>query len=331
MSVTPQDYIFLMRRRVYLRFTLTCSMYALFGTPPTLAQIPQRLDRCLPHPGLPDEISDMREEAHAKLPAASGATELKRTIIIDDVAFDGPTRMPDSVRERLVAEIKQRSYDADSSWLEEIEDASILGAWQDEGFIKALPSARAQTVSTDRTVRHVLLTVHVDEGLQYKLGDVRFRSSDPAVPLVFSNEELQKVIPLREGELFIVRTVREALDALRELYMSRGNIDSLVSAITDIDGEQQRISLTLEIDQGKQYRLGKVEVFGPNPQLEDLLKSALKSGEVYNHQVLRNFLKEQRSSLPPDTSFQDIDYHRNPNSGTVDLRFNFQSCPQMHE
>jgi outer membrane protein assembly factor BamA len=306
-------------------------MCALLGGPPISAQISRRLDRCLPYPSLADEINDTHEEMHAKTAATPGATALKQTVIIDDVKFDGATVMPDSVRERLVAELKQRSYDAGSRWLEEIQDGSILGVWQDEGFLKVLPTARAQTVRTDGTVQHVSLTVHIDEGLQNKLGDVRFLSSDPAVPLIFSTEELRNMIPVREGEIFNVQKIREGLDAMRRLYVSHGYIDFVVSVTTDIDGEHQRILLTLEIDQGEQYRIGKVEVFGPNPQMENLLKSTLKPGEIYKDQVLQTFLKEHKASLPPDVSFQDIDFHRDLKSGTVDLRFNFQTCAQLRQ
>jgi hypothetical protein len=126
-----------MRRRGYLLVALTCVLCALFCSLPVSAQISRRLDRCLPYPSLADEINDMHEEARAQIAAAAGATELKRTIIIDGVEFDGPTRLPDSIRERLVAELKQRSYDANSRWLEEIQDASIRDVWQDEGFFKA--------------------------------------------------------------------------------------------------------------------------------------------------------------------------------------------------
>ena len=269
----------------------------------------------------------MREEVRAKI----AATAVPRIVVIDDVKFDGPTHLPDATRGRLVAELTQRSYDADSRWLEEIQDRSIRDVWQDEGFLKVLPTARAQTVRTDGTVQHVSLTVHIEEGLQYKLGDVRFLSSDLAVPLIFSTEELRNMISVREGEIFNVQKIREGLDAMRRLYVSHGHIDSVVSVTTDIDGEHQRIVLTLEIDQGKQYRIGKVEVFGLTPQMEVLLKSILKPGEIYNDQIVGNFLKEHKSSLPPDVSFEDIEVRRNVKSGTADLRFNFQTCPQPEQ
>jgi Surface antigen variable number repeat len=332
LAVIPgKVYIFVMWRRGYLLLALTCLTCVLVCSAPISAQISRRLDRCLPYPSLADEISDMREGVRGNAASTPGATALGRTVVIDDVKFDGPTRLPDPARERLIAEIKRRSYDAGSRWLDEIQDGSIRDAWQDEGFFKVLPTARAQTVSSDGTVQHVSLAVHIDEGLQYKLGDVRFRSSDPTASLVFSNEELRKVIPVRDGDIFNVQKIREGLNALRRLYGSHGYIDFVVSATTDIDGEHQRILLTLEIDQGKQYRIGKVEVFGPNPQMENLLKSTLKPGEIYKDQVLQSFLKEHKSSLPPDISFEDMEFRRNVTSGTVDLRFNFQTCPQPQQ
>jgi hypothetical protein len=54
----------------------------------------------------------------------------------------------------------------------------------------------------------------------------------------------------------------------------------------------------------------------------------LKPGDVYRDRVVENFLKEHTSSLPPDIASQDIDFHRNVNSGTMDRRFNFQTGAQ---
>ncbi|MFZ0882268.1 MAG: hypothetical protein WAN14_02635 [Candidatus Acidiferrales bacterium] len=109
--------------------------------------------------------------------AAAGAPVAKRAVVIDDVKFDGPIDLQDAVRERLVDRLKGASFDADSGWLNEVQEAWIRGAWQDEGFFKVIAAARAQIVGTEATTQHVLLIVHVDEGLQYRLGDVQSRSA----------------------------------------------------------------------------------------------------------------------------------------------------------
>jgi hypothetical protein len=127
--VAGKVYVLVMWRRGYLMLALACTLWVLFCSPPVSAQISRRLDRCLPYPRLADEISDRRAELEilAKTVGEEGAPARARTVVLDDVGFDAPTRMPD-VRERVVAELKLRTFEADSDWLEELQNVSIPGA-----------------------------------------------------------------------------------------------------------------------------------------------------------------------------------------------------------
>jgi outer membrane protein assembly factor BamA len=109
----------------------------------------------------------------------------------------------------------------------------------------------------------------------------------------------------------------------------RGYIDFVATPVTDIDDETGRISLMMELDQEKQFRLAKIEVLGTDPNMVALVKSKFKGGDVFNGQLIKSFLAENKSSLPPDVSSQDIDLHRDINRGTVDMQFNFQTCEQL--
>jgi outer membrane protein assembly factor BamA len=323
-------YIFVVWRLGYLRLALTCLMCVLFCSPRSSAQISRRLDRCLPYPSLADEIGDMREEVRAKIAANAGPETVQPTVVIDEVRFDGPIRLPAPAQEQLVAELKQGIFKADSAWLEETQ-WSIRGAWAGEGYFKAEPTARAVVMSADKTGQHVRLTVHVDEGLQYTLGDIQFRSSDPHDPLIFSSDELRKLVHVQEGDILHAEAIREALDAMKELYGLHGYIDVVFTPLMEFDDERSSVVLVLAVDQEKQFRLGKIEVFGPNPNIEGLLKSTLKPGDICNIQSIKNFLADNKSSLPADVSFEDIEFHRDVRSGTVDVRFNFQTCPQVQQ
>ncbi|MGC1966787.1 MAG: hypothetical protein WA673_10015, partial [Candidatus Acidiferrales bacterium] len=77
------------------------------------------------------------------------------------------------------------------------------------------------------------------------------------------------------------------------------------------------------------YRVGKIEVFSSNPAIETALKTKLHSGDVFNSQLIQDFLAEKKLSLPPDVSMSDVSVHRNVKSGKADLRLNFQTCPQV--
>lgn len=298
---------------------------------PAFGQISPRLKRCLPYPTFADEVRDAQREVDSKTAAATSTPDSRQSVVIDDVKFDGPIHLQDFDRERLVAQLKASRFDANSGWLEEVRDPWIRGAWADEGFFKVEASARAEVIKSDGSLEHVLLTIHVNEGFKYGLGDLSYRSADPTDHLVFSNEQLGSLLHMHEGDVFSAEKVRDAIEAMKQLYGSRGYIDFVVTPLTDIDDERGRISLIMEVDQGKQYRLAKIEVFASDSVIETLVRSRFHVGDDFNSDLLRNFLVENRSSLPPDVSMDDIDLHRSVKNGTVDLRFNFQTCPQAKE
>jgi len=317
-----------------LRFVLSGVICALLYPSLTCAQLSQRLEKCLPYPTYAQEIRDMDEEIAAKMELEEPRRPLEavQNIIIDEVRFDGPIHISDSDRQQLVSELKQHDLSNATDWLEEFREVGIMGMWRDRGYFKVEATAKEEIVKKDSAGEHVLVIVHVDEGSQYRLGSVQFRSSDPDDPLVFPLEELRKLIPMSEGDIFSAEKIREGLDALKLLYGSEGYIDFVVEPLTEIDdGSEHRISLVMELDQQKQYRVGKIEVFGPNPAVETFLKSKLKTGDIFGSRTIENLLRENETVLPPDVSIEDFEFHRNTKNGTVNVRFNLQTCPQIQD
>ncbi len=268
--------------------------------------------------------------------ARTRTNEPQQRIIIDDVKFDGPIHVSDAVRQQVVSDLKQHNFndnpDSESAWLGEIEAVGLRSVWQDQGYFKVEATAKEEFIRNDSMGKHVRIVAHINEGQQFRLGDVQFRSSEPVEPLAFGPDELRRLIPMGEGDIFSATKIREGLDALRDLYGSHGYIDFVATPLTDIDDSRQRISVVMELDQQKQFRVASVEVFGLDLKMETLLKSKLKPGDVYNWQVVEDFLKQNASALPPDISPSDIELHRNVRRGTVDFRFNiFQGCPNLPE
>ncbi|HLB88357.1 MAG TPA: POTRA domain-containing protein [Terriglobales bacterium] len=299
-----------MGRRTARQFVLLGVIYTLFCSPPICAQFPQRLKRCSPYPTLAEEISAIRAETpHPK-------------VIIDTVRFEGATHLPDSVLEQLIASVKQQEFEADSDWIGELEEVGIRGTWQQQGYFHAKVTAKVQPVGGDSTHERFSVTVHVDEGPQYRLGDIRFVGET-----VFPPEELRKLIPLREGELFNVAKIRDGIEALRKMYRSKGYIDFVAGPETEVDDVRQCISLVMEVQEGPRFRVRRVEVIGLDPRMETLLRSKLKSGEPFNPELVDDFYKENKSVLPPEVSPQDMEVYRNVRNSMVDLVFDFWTCP----
>src|SRR5712692_7603240 len=75
-----ESLLLIMARGNAIRFVLLAGLCALLSTPPMRAQVPRRLEKCLPCPTLAQEIQDMRDEID----------QLERyPIILDSVRIEG--------------------------------------------------------------------------------------------------------------------------------------------------------------------------------------------------------------------------------------------------
>ncbi|HEX9223315.1 MAG TPA: POTRA domain-containing protein [Candidatus Acidoferrales bacterium] len=250
-------------------------------------------------------------------------------VIIDDLKFDGAIHLPEEVLAQLVAEIKRHEFQADSDWLGELAEVPVRNAWQEQGYFRVLPTAESQVLSADSATRHVSVIVHVNEGPQYRLSEVRFQSAQDPRPGsdLFPLGELRQQIPLRDGDLFNVEKIREGLDALSRLYGSKGYVDFTAEPRTDVDNERQTVALTIVLSKEQQYRVASMEILGLDPGLESLLRSLIRPGEIFNPPILNNFYKEHKSVLPPGAAPEDDEILRDIRNATLALRLDFRPCP----
>ena len=252
-------------------------------------------------------------------------------MIVDSVKFDSPAHLPDSSEEpEIISEIKQHMFDYGQEGLDEVLEVRIRLAWEEHGFFKVLAHAQSQVVSSDSAYEHVVVTIHVDPGQQYRLGGVRFRSSDPddRDTLAFPLAELRKLIPLQEGDIFNVTKVRESLDAMKKLYDSHGYVNFVAIPETEVDDATQRISLVMELDQGKQFRVGKVEVLGLAPGKAAALTSRVKPGDVFQYSLVKTFVEANIPNFLDVESSEVLDIRKRQRDGRVDIVVDFRRLPK---
>jgi hypothetical protein len=291
------------------------------------AQTADRLDRCLPYGSYNRKIAAMRNEKAE--PVDFEHSPLR--VVIDDVEFDGPISLSVTDRQTLTTRLKALPIDGEGDWLGHLQESELPGWWEDHGYYKAKLTATATTLATDRSGQRVALRVHVEEGAQFRLGTVTFRSSDPDEPLVFPTSELMKQLELREGDVLDSSKVRATIAALNLLYGSDGYIDCVVIPITDVDDQTGRIALVLELDQQKQFRIRNIEVLTTNSVVRSSVESSIKSGDVFNITLVQRVLKENASFLPHDVSDRDMILQRDVKTATVDMRLELEPCPQLHD
>ncbi len=186
-----------------------------------------------------------------------------------------------------------------------------------DGYFKVMPDGKSRVVFEDAQAQHVIVTIHVDAGPQYWLGNVAFRTSDPDEPLVFSAGELRPLLSLQEGDVFNVAKIRESLDAMHRRYVENGYINFVTTPNTEVNDATQRISIIFELDQGKQFRISKVEVHGLDPGREAVLLSKLHPGDIFRNSAVEDAVQSLAPGLSADALRESLRLHKNEKSGTV--------------
>lgn len=276
------------------------SLLCLCALPAQAQKIPKR---CLPHPAV------------ARPPQ----------VYVDRIAFDR-TKLPSEIsRDGLLASLRSRVREAGSGWRAEAARA-VRDAWQDAGYFQAVAKVTPR-LAVGAAGGHVALTIHVDPGPQYRLSRIRIRTVAPGGKLDFSRQTLRDMIPLRYGEMFDRSKLLAGIREIREFYGARGYIDMTVTRGFHIHSKIDRLSIYLFLDQGTQYRVGRLTILGLGPSLKSLLRSKISPGDVFNWNHVLSFYQSQQPVLPPHASPQDDEVYRVPKTDKVDVWLDFRACP----
>lgn len=309
-----------------LRFAILAlvQVFALDGV--VQAQLPPRLERCLPYPTLAQEISAMREETRAQ----ESQLVPEPRVIIASIRFVPATHISEFARSRIISSIKSPEFydDPNMDWLEEMQGVGIRWALQDSGYWNAKVKVNARLLDGNRRRHRYVLTLRIDEGPQYRLGSVHFKPADPdKASLLFSASELRQYVHMRRGDIFSAAKVRSATEEITQLYGTKGYIDIVPEPELEHDHDGGPIDLTMKLDEGPQYRIGQVDFLGLDESSQNQLKLQLRPGELFNKAVVDDLLKQYKSLLPADASSHDVQLTRNTKEGVVDVQFDFFSCP----
>lgn len=288
------------------------------------AQLPKRLEKCLPYPTLAQEIK-------AAQPAEPAPTQVKvHAVRVDFSPDDG---IPADAREEISTELQSHVFrqDADSAYLSNLASEVAVGVREplrDRGYFKMVATASLTTQWAEGADIYVAVDVHANLGPQYRTGDIRVESADPAAQLTMSPEVLRGTIPLQTGELFNVERVRAGLVNLGRLYGREGYIDMTPEPDTRVDDDRKTVDLVVKIDQQAQYRVASIEFLGVNKATQEkLMESLPKPGEVFDSMRLNEFFKVNKAILPSDVSRDDVSVRRDNKTKTVAILFDFRSCP----
>jgi outer membrane translocation and assembly module TamA len=229
-------------------------------------------------------ISFLANAALAQPPFAQSRDNLR----IEKLVIESNS-LPPADRERIVRLLQQKTY------LQPEIGERIRQTLRDEGYLKAIVEEPSFSVRLEaKGKRAAYVTVKVEQGAQYRLGDIHIQKAT-----VFLPTRLRSLFSLRRGELFNMNKFGEGLENLRKLYATRGYVNCVAAPVVSIDESRRTIDLVLEVDEGRPFDFGKLNLEGIEayPGASKTLLNSWKplEGKRYNSVELEHWLQANHS------------------------------------
>lgn len=208
--------------------------------------------------------------------------------IIDNIVFKGFTKNEKSY---LLDMIYTKKYNFFTSWLTgagtfneeavEQDKLTIANYLQNKGYADAKVDIE---VAESKSEGKIILVVSLDRGPLFHFGEVTFKGNT-----LFSNEEIEKTFKVRPEGIYSPDKLRDTAQAIRDLYGRKGFIETNVQFDTQIVADQPIYNVNFEIEEGEEYKIGLIRVFG-NVQTDTpviLRESLLIPGETFDSAKLK--------------------------------------------
>ena len=153
----------------------------------------------------------------------------------------------------------------------------VRAAYQNQGYFTVQVEGRAAKAERNSMPYDILIQVD-NIGKQYRLADLNIINA-----IQFPNQQLRDLFPIQRGEIFSREKIAKGLEDLRSLYGSQGYIGMTAVPNTDFDKDNAIATLTIDVDEGRQFRVRSIGVLGVDHEAgaRILTEMELQPGSIY--------------------------------------------------
>jgi outer membrane protein insertion porin family len=293
------------------------------------------------------QFATIRTEIRQIPPAAVGITFVMKEgpkVKVGKIRFEGNTHIPRRILRAAMKNLKPigiphsiflenifaRTYDATK--LEE-DTERVRAEYQNRGYFKAnVGDPKTEIHDTGHKGFHIPLlqsgpgkavdiTMPIEEGERYRLGKITFKNNKAITNVA----ALRSLFPLKDGDIFSREKISKGLDNLHKAYGQAGYINFSPVPNTTFDDEKKIANLEIDVDEGKQFYVRRIEFQGNTTTRDKVIRRelALEEGGIYNSHLWELSLLrlnqlsyfEQLKPDDPDTTIKKLD----EKDGQVDL------------
>jgi len=205
---------------------------------------------------------------------------------VAEVKFRGNEVVPSAVLLNSFAGVAYGTIYTEAAFRQML-DASIRPIYEGRGRVRlAFPKIETEKA---KSVEGLVVTVTVDEGASYDLGEARIAGETP-VPA----KELLKAGGFKSGDMANFDDINAGLDRMKKRLRREGYTKASFQVERSVDDKKKTVDLTFWPELGPQYLFGKFTLEGLDIHGEAAVKKlwTLKEGKPFNADYPEYFLQQ---------------------------------------
>ena len=186
---------------------------------------------------------------------------------------------------------------------------AIRSFYLDRGYLEFSMEPPQVTISPDR--QNIFITITLNEGEPYKVRSVRM-----AGDLLTLEEEIRKLVTVKEGETFSAATTNANVKSITDYLGSLGYAFANVNPNPQLDRDAKEADLTFYVDPGRRVYVRRIQIGGNTRTRDVVVRREMRQQESAWYDA--NSLKESRDRIDRLGYFSDLNVDTEPVPGTPD-------------
>jgi outer membrane protein insertion porin family len=186
---------------------------------------------------------------------------------------------------------------------------ALRNHYQNRGYIDFAVDSTQVSITPDR--KDIYITVNINEGERFTVSDVQI-GGQTLVP----NEELEKLVQLKPGDLFSREKLAASTKAISERLGNEGYAFANANAIPEIDREKRTVSFSIVIDPGRRVYVRRIGVSGNTKTRDEVIRQEMRQleGSFYDTSKIR----ASRRRIDRTEYFSEVTVETVPVEGSPD-------------
>ena len=149
---------------------------------------------------------------------------------------------------------------------------ALRSFYLNRGYLEFNVESTQVSISPDK--EGIYITLNITEGPQYKVSEVKL-AGQTMVP----EAELQKLITVKPGEVFVRDRLTETTKKIGERLGNDGYAFANVNAVPELDKDKNTVAFTLFVDPGRRVYVNRVNVAGNTKTRDEVVRREIRQME----------------------------------------------------